>query len=109
MIGDRKRGPDNLVFVSASGGEWHGRNCRAKEFPAYRDAAVIPAETRAGFQWLRHTFVDVGKEAGDRTAIKISVGHAERDITENYIHAGYDPRQEALSRYVELWLIGGGK
>lgn len=105
MIGDRKRNPDGLVFVSKAGGEWHGRNCVAKEFKDMRVAAGITLD-RAGFQWLRHTFITHAMELGDREAVKIACGHATRDITDNYIHSIFDPRQVAIAKHVEKWLIG---
>ncbi len=103
MVANREHDDDDLVFVSGSGNSWHGRNCLAKEFPKYRTAAGITRE-RAGFQWLRHTFITAANETGDRLAVQISVGHADRSITANYIHSIFDPRQVAIAKHVENWL-----
>ena len=103
MVGDRERGPKDLVFVSSSGGEWRGRNCLAKEFKPIRDATGIEA---GGFQWLRHTFITNAIQTGDRDAVKIACGHASRDITDNYVHKIFDPRQIAIAKHVEQWLLG---
>ncbi len=108
MVGDRKRDSESLVFLSKTDGEWHGRNCIAKEFKTIREDAGIDIDG-CGFQWLRHTFITTAIETGDRDAVQIAVGHANRDITDNYIHSVYDPRQVKIAKHVESWLIGGAK
>jgi integrase len=105
MIGDRERDPDAMVFVSKSGGVFRGRNCLAKEFPAFRDAAEIKTPG-AGFQWLRHSFITEADQLADRVAVQISGGHAHRSITDNYVHRVYDQRLIAISKHVEQWLTG---
>lgn len=104
-IGDRERNPDDLVFVSNNGGIWHGRNCIAKEFAVYKIEAKITT-ARSGYQWLRHSFVTTAEQLGDRIAVQIAVGHADRSITANYVHSVYDPRQTAIAKHVESWLVG---
>lgn len=106
---DRKRGiGSELVFTSSHGQKWDGRNCLSKDFAKLKKDAGITTP-RAGFQWLRHSFITEASQNGDLLAVQIACGHASRTITENYIHKVYDPRLEAIAATVEHWLIGSQK
>lgn len=104
----RETGPDDYVFVSKSGGQWHGRNCLAKEFAELKEIADIDYP-KCGFQWLRHSFITEANQTGDLIAVQLACGHAPRTVTENYIHSVYDPRLEAIAATVEHWLVGNQK
>lgn len=104
----RQLTPESLVFQSDNGLEYHGRNVLSKEFRKLRDGAGQFPEG-SGFQWLRHTFITIASQSGDRESVKIAVGHADRDITANYIHTVSDPRQIAISQHVENWLVRAKK
>lgn len=107
LIGDRQLVDDDLVFQSKTGGQWHGRNCLAKDFALLKTKAGI-IKKRCGFQWLRHTFITQASQGGDLIAVQLAVGHADRSITARYIHAVYDPRLISIANLVDNWLTGQG-
>lgn len=106
MVG-RDVSPDDLVFLTKDGNAWHGRNCLAKEFGRAKRDAGIDID-RAGFQWLRHSFITEASQTGDMLAVQLACGHADRSITQNYIHRVYDPRLVAIANAVDHWLAGKG-
>ncbi|MBX3420528.1 MAG: tyrosine-type recombinase/integrase [Pirellulaceae bacterium] len=107
VIGNRQLADDDLIFTSATGGPWHGRNCLAKEFATLKSNAGI-TKARCGFQWLRHTFITQASQGGDLIAVQLAVGHVDRTITARYIHSVYDPRLESIANLVDSWLTGKG-
>ncbi len=105
----RQLTPESLVFVSNTGGKYQSRDCLSTEFASLKLSTGLDFPKGSGFQWLRHTFATVANQTGDSQAVKISTGHIERDILQNYVHAVFDPRQIAISQHVENWLVRAKK
>jgi integrase len=105
LLEGREVAQDDLVFISNDGGSWHGRNCLSKEFCKLKTKAGITTPG-AGFQWLRHSFITEASQGGDLLAVQLACGHADRSITQNYIHSINDPRLVKIADLVESWLIG---
>lgn len=93
-LGRRKRwtGPDDLVFVGATGGYLDGSALR-RRYKKARDAAGLRP---LRFHDLRHTFGSVAIRTADPRELQEWMGHSDFSTTQIYMH--YRPRADAARR-----------
>ena len=59
-----------------------------------------------GFYACRHTFQTIGDESGDFLAVRAIMGHASKDIADEYRERTSDERLQRVSAFVREWLFG---
>jgi integrase len=85
-------GPDDLVFVGATGGYLDGSALRRRYKKARDRAGLRPLR----FHDLRHTFGSVAIRTADPRELQEWMGHSDFSTTQIYMH--YRPRADAARR-----------
>lgn len=97
---------DALVFVTAKGASWAKDtrdNPLSKELRKVMDACGISGAGR-NFYALRHVTQTIGDETLDFVAVRRIMGHAGRNISDEYREVVDDRRLRRVTDHVRTWL-----
>lgn len=92
-------GPDDLVFVGATGGHLDGSALRRRYVEAQRRAGLPPLR----FHDLRHTFGSLAIRVATAHEVQAWLGHAHLKTTERYVH--YRSRADEAQRLAAAFAL----